>query len=157
MTMMTDTELLRGLEPEAALRIQALGFEALLRKGAVLFTLGSPADELFLIDTGRIALTLPVQCEGREVDLLVEEKAAGQIVGWSALIPPHRFTLKATAPVETRLFAFPRAALLDHFSAHPDVARVVTLNIARIVGQRLQVFQAMWLRQVQRLLELHAA
>jgi CRP-like cAMP-binding protein len=157
MTTIPDNELLRGLDAGAARRIEALGFEILLREGAALFTLGTPAEELFVIDTGRVSLTLPMQCEGREVDLLVEEKTAGQMVGWSALIPPHRFTLKATAAVETRLLAFPRAALLDHFAAHPDVAYGVTCNIARIVGQRLQVFQAMWLRQMQRLVEQHAA
>jgi len=152
-----DSELLRGLDEEAASRLRALGRELQLPAGAVLFTLGSPADELFLIESGRISLTLPMQFEGREVDLLVEQKSAGQMVGWSALIPPHRFTLRATAPLEVRLLALPRAALLDHFEKHPEVAYTVTRNIAGIVGQRLQVFQAMWLRQMQRVLELHAA
>jgi CRP-like cAMP-binding protein len=157
MTHAPDTELLRGLDAEAARRVRQLGFEFLLQEGALLFALGSPADELFVIDSGRISLTLPVQVAGREVDLLVEEKVAGQMVGWSALIPPHRFTLKAAAAAEARLIAFPRAALLEHFAAHPDVAHAVTRNIAGVVGARLQVFQAMWLRQMQRLLEQQVA
>jgi len=112
---------------------------------------------LFLIERGRISLTLPVQLQGREVDLMVEEKVAGQMVGWSALIPPHRFTLKAVAPVEAELLVLSRDALLEHFGTYSDVAYVVTRNIAAVVGQRLQVFQAMWLRQMQRVVEQHAA
>lgn len=157
MTTTQDTELLRGLDPTVANRVLALGTSVELPAGSVLFTLGSAADRLFLIDRGSVSLTLPVQMEGREVDLQVEEKVAGQMVGWSAVIPPHRFTLKATAAVEASVIAFPRAALLDHFAAYPDVGYTITRNIACIIGQRLQVFQAMWLRQTQRLLELRAA
>jgi hypothetical protein len=30
-------------------------------------------------------------------------------------------------------------------------------NVASVVGQRLQVFQAMWLREMQRVVELRAS
>ncbi|HSK10084.1 MAG TPA: cyclic nucleotide-binding domain-containing protein [Vicinamibacterales bacterium] len=156
MTMTTEAELLHGLSPDAARAIVALGSRLVLPAGGVLFTLGSDADRLFLIERGRVSLTLPIQVEGREVDLLVEEKVTGQVVGWSALIPPHRFTLKACAPFEVELLAIERQALVEHFAAHPEVAYTVTRSIAAVVGQRLQVFQAMWLRQMQRALEMHA-
>ena len=155
--MTTESELLTGLDRDAARGIIALGSRKVLPKGAVLFDLGSEANDLFLIEHGRVALTLPMHVEGRDADLLVEEKVAGQVVGWSAVIPPHRFTLKASVPVETMLLAIPRAALADHFLAHADIGYAFTRNIAAIVGQRLQVFQAMWLRQMQHMLEMHAA
>ena len=157
MTIPLDSEFLRGLDSGAAARLLALRSPIDLPAGSVLFALGSEADRLFLIEGGRIALTLPMQYEGRDLDLVVEEKGVGEMVGWSALIPPHRFTLKAAAPVNATLLAIPRAALLEEFAAHPEVAHAVTRNIAAVVGQRLQVFQAMWLRQMQRLLELRVA
>ena len=79
------------------------------------------------------------------------------MLGWSALIPPHRFTLKATAPLETVLIALPRQALVSHFAAHPAVGHVVISNLATIIGQRLQVLQAMWLREMQRVIEMRCA
>jgi hypothetical protein len=91
---------------------------------------------------------------GEEQDILVEECVAGQTLGWSALIPPHRFTLKATAQIDTELVAFQRGGLLDHFTAHPRVGYAVVGNVAATVGERLQVFQAMWLREMKRGLEL---
>ena len=148
-----ESELLKDLDVGAARAVLALGEPVHLAAGAVLFELGADANTLFLIERGRISLTLPMQVEGRAADLLVEEKAGGQVVGWSAVIPPHRFTLKAAAPVATELLAIPREALLTHFAGHPAVGYRVTRNIATIVGQRLQVFQAMWLRQMQRLVE----
>jgi CRP-like cAMP-binding protein len=156
---MTDgePELLKGLSYEDKARVMALGTRTRLSSGALLFGLGDTAASLFVIRQGRIALTLPMQVGGREEDVLVEERAPGQTVGWSGLIPPYRFTLKATALFETEVLAFRRQALLDHFAAHPAVGYAVVANVASIVGQRLQVFQAMWLREMQRVIDLRPA
>jgi hypothetical protein len=42
-------------------------------------------------------------------------------------------------------------------AAHPDTGYAVSLNLANVVGQRLQLFQAMWLREVQRMVESRCA
>jgi len=147
-------DLLKSMSAEDANAVLALGLRMTLLSGAVLFQLGAEADQLYVIDRGRVNLTLPMQVFGQEQDILVEERVAGQTLGWSALIPPHRFTLKATAQIDTELIAFPRAALLDHFAAHPRVGYAVVGNVAATVGQRLQVFQAMWLREMKRVLEI---
>jgi CRP/FNR family cyclic AMP-dependent transcriptional regulator len=147
-------ELLKGLPPDEAAGVMALGSRISLPSGSVLFRLGADADSVYLIERGRITLTLPMQVGGREQDILVDERLAGQIVGWSGLIPPHRFTLKAMAPLETEVLALSRAALLDHFATRPGVGYAVTRNLAAVIGQRLQIFQAMWLREMQRVVEL---
>jgi CRP-like cAMP-binding protein len=150
----TLPELLTGLTAGDVSDVTALGERRSLPSGTVLFHLGAEADRIFLIERGRIKLTLPMQLEGREEDIVVEERQPGETVGWSALIPPHRFTLKATAQMDTGVLALPRAALMTLFAARPTVAYMVTRNVAAVVGQRLQVFQAMWLREVQRVVEL---
>ena len=147
-------DLLKSLPPADADAVLAMGRAVTLSSGAVLFQLGADADQLYVIVRGRVNLTLPMQVFGQEQDILVEERVAGQTLGWSALIPPHRFTLKATAQIDTELLSFPRTALLDHFAAHPRVGYAVVGNVAATVGQRLQVFQAMWLREMKRGLEL---
>ncbi len=79
-------------------------------------------------------------------------------VGWSALIPPYRFTLNGRRPSSTpRCWRSRASALLEHFAAHPAVGYLVARNVAAVVGQRLQVFQAMWLREMQRVVELSQA
>ena len=152
-----QSELLRGLSEEEAQRVTGLGARIRLASGAELFPLGGPAENLFIVERGRIALTLPMQVREREEDVLIEERAPGQAFGWSALIPPHRFTLKATAPLDTEVLAIPRRTLLQYFDAHPDVGYIVTQNVAEVMGRRLQVFQAMWLREMQRVVELRTS
>jgi CRP-like cAMP-binding protein len=149
--------LLEGLAAEDAEQMLALGSRLTVASGAELFHLGTVAESLFVIVRGRIKLTLPMQVRGKDEDVLVEERGPGQAVGWSALIPPYRFTLTASAPLETEVIVFSREALRRHFTAHPQVGYMVSLNLAAVVGHRLQLFQAMWLREMQRVVELRCA
>ena len=151
---MVTPELLEGLEPDARERVMALGSRVTVPAESVLFRLGEPADTVFIVTRGRIALTLPMRVLGREENVLIEETLTGQTLGWSALTPSHRFTLTAMATFEAEVLALPRDALIAHFEAEPAVGYIVARNAANLAGRRLQVFQAMWLREMQRVVRL---
>jgi CRP/FNR family transcriptional regulator, cyclic AMP receptor protein len=146
-------DMLRGVSAADEARLTALGSRVHVPTGAPLFELGTEAREVFLIERGRISLTLPMRIDARQEDVMVEERTAGQMVGWSGLIPPHRFTLNASAQLDTDVLVLPRAPLLEFLDTNPSIGYVVMQNVASIVGQRLQVFQAMWLREMQRFVE----
>ena len=113
-------ELLNGLSSAEAEQVLKLGTRMVVPAGTSLFRLGDPADRLFLVERGRIKLTLPMSVRGPEEDTFVEERAPGQAVGWSALIPPYRFTLTATAALyDAEVIALPREALLTYFAGNP--------------------------------------
>jgi CRP-like cAMP-binding protein len=152
--MSLQPTLLQDLPTRDADKLLALAFHVRLASGELLFRLGGEADRLFVVERGRVALTLPMHIYDREQDLLVEECDAGQTLGWSALVKPHRFTLTAKALVETEVLVFMRDAMLDHFGAHPEVGYRVSRNLAALVGHRLQIVEAMWLREMQRVVKL---
>ena len=83
-------ELFKGLSQEEVEKALSFGTRITIRAGAELFRLGETADRLFLVERGRIRLTLPMQVRGQQESIQVEECAPGQTVGWSALIPPDR-------------------------------------------------------------------
>lgn len=150
---MDRNELVAGLDPEHARRVLALGSPMRVASGDALFRLGDVADRVFVIQRGRIALTMPMQVRLKDEAILMEERLPGETVGWSALTPPHRYTLDGTALLETEVLAIPRTALLAHLQSHPEVGYMLMRNVSEIMGQRLQVFQAMWLREMQRSVE----
>jgi CRP-like cAMP-binding protein len=154
---MADIDLLKGLAPDEAERVLALGKRVVVTTGGELFHLGDAAESIFLVARGRLRLTLPMQVRSHEEDILVEERSSGQTVGWSALIPPYRFTLTASAALETEVIALPREALNSYFAAHPGTGYTVSLNLSSVIGHRLQLFQAMWLREIQRMVEMRCA
>ena len=149
--MSPKPDLLEGLEAGQARDLMTLAVPVSLPPGQVLFRLGEEAARLYVIQAGLITLTMPLQIAGREEDVPIDERLPGQTVGWSTLIPPHRFTLTATATIATDLLAFSRDDLFRHFEREPRVGYVVARNIAALVGERFDVFQAMWLRQVQQM------
>jgi CRP-like cAMP-binding protein len=154
---MVDIDLLKGLAPEDTERLLALGKRVAVATGGELFHLGDTADSIYVVTRGRLRLTLPMQVRDHEEDILVEERSSGQTVGWSALIPPYQFTLTASAPLETEVMAFSRDELTNYFAAHPDTGYAFSLNLSSVIGHRLQLFQAMWLREIQRMVEMRCA
>jgi CRP-like cAMP-binding protein len=151
-------ELLNGLLPTEAEQVLALGTRLKVPAASKLFQLGDPADRLFLVERGRMKLTLPMRVRGQEEEVFVEERGPGQAVGWSALIPPYRFTLTATAAVlDAELIALQRDALLKYFATNPVAGHKLALNLAIVIGHRLQMFQTMWLREMQRTVEVRSA
>lgn len=152
---MAQTELFRDLPSRDTERLLGSATRILLPRGTVLFALGDPADSVYIVERGHLALTLPMKVLGREENILIEQRHPGQALGWSALIPPHTFTLTATAPFDAEVLALDRQVLLDYFKAEPEAGYIVARNVAEIVGERLQVFQAMWLREMQRVVEMH--
>src|SRR5512142_2100563 len=153
----SHSELLHDVNDAAAAQVRSLGASVHVAPGDLLFRLGDEANDVFLIERGRVALTLPMRVPNIEEEILIEERQTGQTLGWSALIPPHRFTLTAKALVDTEVLKLPRAKLLAYFDAHPQVGYAVTRNVAAVTGQRLQVFQAMWMREMQRVVRLNYA
>lgn len=150
-------ELLNGLSPAEVEQILELGTRLVVPSGTLLFRLGDPADRLFLTERGRIRLTLPMHLRGKEEDVLVEERSPGQTVGWSALIPPYRFTLSAAASLDTEVIALPQKALREYMAARPAVGCKIALNLAVVIGHRLQLFQTMWLREMERTVQARSA
>jgi CRP-like cAMP-binding protein len=150
-------ELLNGLSPAEVEQILELGTRLIVPSGTLLFRLGDPADRLFLTERGRIRLTLPMHLRGKEEDVLVEERSPGQTVGWSALIPPYHFTLSAAASLDTEVIALPQKVLREYMAAQPAVGCKIALNLAVVIGHRLQLFQTMWLREMERTVQARSA
>jgi CRP-like cAMP-binding protein len=152
-----EYELLKGLTPSQAEQVLALGSRKTIPSGGSLFRLGDAAEFLYLIARGRVRLSFPMLLRGQHEDVVFEEKAPGETVGWSAMVPPFRFTLSATAPLETEVIALSRSALSSFLQAEPEIGRGVSLNLVMLVGQRLQLVQTMWMREIQRTVELRSA
>jgi CRP-like cAMP-binding protein len=152
-----EHELLNGLSSAEVEEVVELGSRLIVPSGTLLFRLGEPADRLFMIERGRIRLTLPMHVRDREEDVLVEEISPGQTVGWSALIPPYRFTLSAAAPLETEVVALPQERLREYFAAHTAAGCKIAQNLAVVIGHRLQLFQTMWLREMERTVQAYSA
>jgi CRP-like cAMP-binding protein len=109
--------------------------------GHYLFHDGDPANELYLLRHGRVALEVAVPGRGA---LTFQTLSAGDIIGVSWLIPPYRWTYDAKALDLTRAIAMDATCLRgkceeDHDLGYELMKRFVPILIERLHGTRLQM------------------
>ncbi len=123
-----------GLPPEAVSRLASIGEVADLAPGELVVAEGQVADSLSVVLTGRIALRMLVPERGMVTILTVEP---GDIVGWSAVVPPYRGTDDAVAIEPVRLLRFPGEPLRLMLRADAILAASLYPRLLQAVGRRL--------------------
>jgi len=103
-------------------------------KKDVLFRAGEPAEELYLLDQGRVRL-FNNSAQGRSLTLSVVE--AGDIFGETALYPDQHRASYAQALSDGFLYAIPRRWLERLLADNPAMA----LQIMENLGRRLQAVE----------------
>lgn len=151
-----QVELFQDLGDDGVRRLLAIGRRQTLDAGQYLFLLGDNADELYVVLRGGLELCLPIALRGTVKDITVETASAGQVLGWSALVKPYRFTLSARVTEPCEVMGFSRNDLQRLFREEPEMGYAVLTRVSEIMGVRLVAFQALWVRELQRAVESEA-
>ncbi len=149
-TTLTESEIFKGIGPEAQTQLADLAGSRTIDAGKLVFGQGDEADPLGVVDHGQIELFLEVTILGVKRPITLEHCGAGALIAWSALVPPHRLTLGSRAVEPVGIWTLPRAELTSFFEREPAVGYRVMCNVAAVVGRRFQAMQKMWTDEVQR-------
>lgn len=117
--------------------------------GDRLFDRGEDATKLMILQDGVVELVFPIQIMGVTRDLIMETKRSGDVVAWSALVGPYRFTLAARCASDCLVTCLDRALLESFFNEHPRRGYLFMRNLAGVIGQRLHAMQTIWLHDLQ--------
>ena len=100
----------------------------------VLFREGAPAEELFLVIEGTVALEIEVRPFDRQpFTTAVEAVGRGECLGWSAVVAPHRYTATATTLCDCSLMAVRGDQLLRLMTASPELGYLVMTRLTALV------------------------
>ncbi|MBU0516234.1 MAG: cyclic nucleotide-binding domain-containing protein [Proteobacteria bacterium] len=127
-----ESVLFKDLGPEFMGEISEAAQEETHAQDQVLFQRGDPADNLYLLEEGRISLFIE---EGGVLIFSVD--APGEVFGWSALVEPNVYTASARCDAATRVLKIDRTALEHIFEKNPREAFLVMKRLAGAIGQRL--------------------
>jgi CRP/FNR family transcriptional regulator, cyclic AMP receptor protein len=95
---------------------------------------GTRADAMFLIRSGRVALESHAPGKGSvQIDSLV----AGDLLGWSALLPPFEWHIDARAVEPTLCFVLDGNCLRGKLQADAGFGYAFTLRVLETVSRRL--------------------
>ncbi|MCJ7712105.1 MAG: Crp/Fnr family transcriptional regulator [Chloroflexi bacterium] len=130
-----------GLPPEAVARLAQIAEIRDVESGGEVTREGLVTEAVSILVSGRVALRTLVPERGMVTILTVEP---GDIVGWSALVPPHRATSTGIAIEPVRLVDLPgeRLRLLlrsDHALAASLYPRVLQVVSRRLTATRMQL------------------
>ncbi len=105
-----------------------------LPAGVKLFQEGFVEDEVFVISSGHIRLSMNVPGRG---DVPFLTTGPGELVGWSGLIGDGRMTATATALEDTVLIAMSGKRLRELCECEKELGYVLLQRVAQVLSQRL--------------------
>lgn len=103
--------------------------------GAMVLVEGSDTPFLGSIEVGRVALRLRVPERGDRLTIVTVEP--GELIGWSAVVPPYRVTVDAIATEPTRVLAIDAPALRERLAADCELAADLLPLVLESVSLRL--------------------
>jgi CRP-like cAMP-binding protein len=108
--------------------------ELQIKKGDVLFKQGDSADKFFLLRKGQVSIQVPALV-GPALD--IQTLGENQLLGWSWLIPPYRWSFLARAVEDSDLLEFDGRAILTRCEEDPEFGYELFKRFASLMSERL--------------------
>ncbi len=124
-----------GLDDDALTLLAGCAANRHLRPGEYLYREGDPAETFFVIRHGRVALEAPTPSAGA---LVVETADDGEVLGWSWLVPPHRWQWDARVVEPTSVVVFDGTCLRGKCDEDPHLGYALLQRVAQVMLARLQ-------------------
>jgi CRP-like cAMP-binding protein len=124
-----------GVSEESLKAVAMLADARSVPAGTQLFSEGDTASMLNIIVRGKVEIQYTLGSgERRTVDTLVD----GDILGWSALVEPHKYTAIGMAKTDLELVSIQAKKLRDLCDRDPTMGYRLTTQIAKLLAHRLE-------------------
>lgn len=127
--------LLGGLTTAQRELVASLAREVKFAAGTTIFREGQPAVGCWLIQEGQVALETAVPGRGMVV---LQTLGPGDVLGWSWLVPPHRWQFTATAGGPVAAAELDTERLRELADTDPALGYPLALGLMDAVAARLQ-------------------
>lgn len=133
-----------GLSPEFIGFLAGCATERQIAPDQVLFPLGEHANRFYLIRSGNICIEIPAIMGPA---LKVQSLGAGQVLGWSWLIPPYKWNFQARAEVQAKLLEFDGEEVLARCEEDPKFGYELLKRFASLMSERLEAARQSMMEQ----------
>ena len=125
---------LDGLNDWQLERLAQHAQRSMFHAGNRIFREGDHADRMWLIVTGRVAVDTHLAESG---EVIVDTLGPGGTLGWSWLVPPHRWRFGAVAVETTHTIEIDGAAARELCHSDPLLGFQLALGVIHVVTERL--------------------
>jgi signal transduction histidine kinase len=133
-----NSEIFAELEGEDLVSIAGFCREENYQDGHIVLVEGQPANSMFIIERGKVALEKRVQI-GRHTtprNATIDYVGPGQIAGFSSLTPPYLYATSAVCIEPTRVLYIDAEQLREYLREQPKAGYPIMLKMARLIGSR---------------------
>lgn len=124
-----------GLSPTHVKALAACAHDVVFDPEQMLFREGDKADRFYLIRSGRVSLEAFNLASG---PVIIQMVGAGEIIGWSWLVPPYRWHFDARACGRVDAIAVDAVAVRARCEEQPDFGYELLKRFAGVMEERLQ-------------------
>ncbi len=133
--LLSEHPFFAGLPSPMLELIAGCGINVHFEEDEHIFAENDSADLFFVLRTGKVALEIDTPRQGPKT---IETISAGQLLGVSWLVPPHRWTFGARAIDPTSAIAIDAACLRGKCDADPELGYEMLKRFSVLVRDRLQ-------------------
>ncbi len=132
-------EFFSTLADEELRQVAAITSQRECEAGAAIFQEGEKADLLHLVTEGKVALLMvPPKAQASAGHRMTIDIVSGdQVFGWSAIVPPHVYTLTAVCLQNASILSISGTRLLQLFEDNPYMGYKVMKELIKVVASRL--------------------
>lgn len=132
--LLAEHPFFRGLRPEHLATIAGCASNVRFDAGAMIAREGDEAAKFYVIRHGTVAIESFAPNAG---PVIIQTVSAGDILGWSWLLPPYNWQFSARAQELVRAVALDGTCLRAKCEADHDLGYELLKRFAEIVAQRL--------------------
>jgi signal transduction histidine kinase len=135
---LSHAEVFSDLNDQDLLAIAEFCHEELHNENETILTEEHPADKLYVVERGKIALEKKIQIGRHSTprNATIGYVEPGKIAGFSTLTTPHVYSTSAICTEPSRLIAVDGEKLRDYIDAHPEAGLTIMRHLASLVADR---------------------
>ena len=123
-----------GLEAKHIEKLMKHATQATFEAGTYVFHESEPANSFYLIRSGRIHIELSAE----HGTVLVQSVGPGDFIGWSWLLPPHKWRFDAHVVERSELIVLNGQELRDELEEDHELGYRLMLKFIEVIAQRLE-------------------
>jgi len=129
---------MQGLSPELQAELVDCSREAFFTKDRLIFRDGDPVDQFFLIQEGILSIELYLP---HKSDHSIQTLHGGEMLGWSWMIPPFRWTFDVRALEDSRAFAVDARCFRGKCEVNHEFGYQLQTRIGQVMAMRMKALR----------------
>ncbi len=147
--ILRSTPIFEGIANSALAKLADNSELISVESDSLIFTKGDEATHLYIVASGSISLRIPIMVLEGEKEIELATKRKGELIGWSALVPPHELTMSARVIEDGELLRISANEIKSLCEHDTQIGYAIMSRIGALIGSRLNRIERMFAKEIQ--------